>query len=171
MTDGASVVLTHWHRDHSGAAADLAAVTGATVWAGGADADVLTGDRPAEHPDLTDEERPIFERLLEISPDALDPPRCPTVRSLSGHASIDPEGRAVVLDVPGHTAGSIAIAIPELRVVITGDVAINDPHAGLRVWPFNADVARAIHQHRYLIGLGAEVLAVGHGSPVTTVSS
>jgi glyoxylase-like metal-dependent hydrolase (beta-lactamase superfamily II) len=46
------VVLTHFHEDHAGGAAELAALTGAQVLAHAADAAVLRREVPAREPVL-----------------------------------------------------------------------------------------------------------------------
>src|SRR5258708_40288680 len=46
------VILTHFHADHAGSAADVAAWGSATVMADGADAPVIRRDRPRPPPDL-----------------------------------------------------------------------------------------------------------------------
>ncbi|MDG4669351.1 MBL fold metallo-hydrolase [Mycobacterium sp. 236(2023)] len=161
-----SIVLTHWHRDHSGAAADLAAATGATVWAGSADAVVLSGRKEPQYPDLTDDERPAFEGLVSAKPDSIRAPCLPDARSYGDGDSVDSRGRAIVVDVAGHTAGSIAIHLTHLNVVVTGDVVINDPQSGLRPGPFNVDNKRAAAQFTRVRKLGSTTIAVGHGIPV-----
>ncbi|MDA2890635.1 MBL fold metallo-hydrolase [Mycolicibacterium sp. BiH015] len=161
-----SIVISHWHRDHSGAAVELAAVTGATMWAGRADADVLRGNAEPQYPDLSAEERAVFDGLVAAKPDAMHAPRCPHVRAFGNDASIDADGCAIVLDTPGHTAGSIAIHLIGIDAVLTGDVVINDPDGGLRPGPFNVDNGRAAAQFDRIRTLGAATIAVGHGTPV-----
>ena len=55
--------MTHFHADHIGAAAELAAHSGAAVLAHRWDAPVIRGDMPAPQPVLTAEERPLHERI------------------------------------------------------------------------------------------------------------
>ena len=57
--DVKEIVLTHWHDDHRGGAAELAAGTRAPVVAHRADAPVIRGHRPGAPPVLTEAERPI----------------------------------------------------------------------------------------------------------------
>jgi glyoxylase-like metal-dependent hydrolase (beta-lactamase superfamily II) len=58
------VILTHFHGDHAGSAADVAAWGSAAVMASGADAPVIRGDQPGPPPVLTDEERPLHARIM-----------------------------------------------------------------------------------------------------------
>src|SRR3954451_6244595 len=71
-SDVKEIVLTHYHYDHRGSAAELAARTGATVIAHVAEAPFISGTRPQIPPKLTDFERPIAEGVLaRMAPDEL----------------------------------------------------------------------------------------------------
>lgn len=155
------LVLTHWHTDHSGAAAAVAA-WGAQVCAGRADAQVIRGMVAGSPPMLTPAERPHFEQISRGQPPA---PPCPVHRELNGGDSLDVAGEAVVIATPGHTPGALAIHFPGLRVVLTGDTASS---AGGRValGPFNNDPAAAGRALRELARLDVAVAGFGHGDPV-----
>jgi glyoxylase-like metal-dependent hydrolase (beta-lactamase superfamily II) len=184
------IVLTHYHYDHCGSAADLAARTGATVIAHVAEAPVISGAQPQLPPNLTDVERPIGEGVLarmapEKLPAAGEPPL--TLGAL-GRAMLDARGtppvavgRTVedgdrtagggqILHFPGHTPGSIALLAPALRVLFTGDSLAS--HEG-RMIPgvFNLDGAELMRSAQRLIEKVGEpnvqVACFGHGAPVT----
>ena len=62
--DVREIVLTHYHDDHRGGAAELSRRTGARVLAHRAEAPVIRGEQPQTPPTLTERERPIAEMVL-----------------------------------------------------------------------------------------------------------
>ncbi|MDX6763627.1 MBL fold metallo-hydrolase, partial [Streptomyces sp. F8] len=60
------IVLTHCHRDHVGAAGELAARWGAAVLAHRLDAPVVRGERPVPEPALLDWELPLYAHGLTV---------------------------------------------------------------------------------------------------------
>ena len=70
------IVLTHFHDDHRGGAAELVERTGAEVLAHRADAPVIRGQQPQTPPDLANFERPlaaaIFPRVPWAGPVRVD---------------------------------------------------------------------------------------------------
>lgn len=165
-SDVTQLVLTHWHADHSGAAAAVAA-WGARVCVGRADAPVVRGEVAGPPPALTPQERPLFEELSQRQPSA---PPCPVHRELDDGDGLDAEGVAIVVATPGHTKGALAVHFPGLGVVLTGDTTVGS-EGGLALGPFTADRAAAQHALDHLAGLGVEVVGPGHGDPVLTGGS
>jgi glyoxylase-like metal-dependent hydrolase (beta-lactamase superfamily II) len=74
---------------------------------------------------------------------------------------------AVMVAAPGHTPGSVALYLPELRVLITGDAAARTPD-GERVilGVFNSDPVKAVESFERLAALDVEIACFGHGEPV-----
>ena len=72
---------------------------------------------------------------------------------------------AVVIEVPGHTGGSVAIHLPHERVLFTGD---NVGSIGLRpvLGPFNVSRDDAIGSFRRLAETDVDIACFGHGDPV-----
>ncbi|MER6023370.1 MBL fold metallo-hydrolase, partial [Streptomyces anulatus] len=60
------IVITHGHRDHYGAAQELADRHGAEIIAHARDAPVVRGERPVPEPDLLDWELPLWEHGLTV---------------------------------------------------------------------------------------------------------
>ncbi|WP_175637518.1 MBL fold metallo-hydrolase [Sinomonas mesophila] len=143
------ILITHYDRDHVGATARLQAVTGATVWIGRADAEVLEGTRRAGT---------AYRRLLARVPLRPFPGR---VQRLDGEAEVLPGVRA--LPTPGHTDGHLAFVFFE--VLFAGDAVLGDDRTGLTQFPrfITTDRAAALRSEEVLRGLGATWLCPGHG--------
>jgi hydroxyacylglutathione hydrolase len=149
-----TIVLTHWHPDHMGSAAELRRLTGARIAVHEFDAPVLAGrERPAKG-------RRTMGFLLRIFRVA------PVVADLTV-GSGDVLGGLEVIHVPGHTAGSIALRRAD-GVVFSGDALLGDrqgrlrpPDPGLSLDPEQASTSAAT-----LRSLAPPLLLPGHGAPV-----
>ncbi|GAB3800026.1 MBL fold metallo-hydrolase [Micromonospora zhanjiangensis] len=165
------LVLTHGHLDHVGGAADIATWGAVEVIAHRADAPAIRGEAVMPEPDLTDFERPIYTEVNDAL--AGTPPIPVRVDREVDHGDVLDIGEgAVVHAVPGHTAGSIALYLPDWKVLFTGDIAVRDPRSRdpeAPVFPglFNVDRAAALESFRRLAALDVEVACFGHGEPVT----
>lgn len=160
--DLARVVLTHWHEDHTGSAAEIGAWPGVTVVAGRADAPVVRGDRPGAPPVLLDWERPLYGRAAKGLPPA---PPARVDREVEDGDDLGFGGGARVVAVPGHTDGSIAVLVPSARVLFTGD-AVAHAEGAVMLGVFNTDRVRAIASLHRLAALDADTACFGHGDPI-----
>ncbi|MEU4028956.1 MBL fold metallo-hydrolase [Streptomyces anulatus] len=155
------IVITHGHRDHYGAAQELADRHGAEIIAHALDAPVVRGERPAPEPDLLDWELPLWEHGLTV-PEA---PPTRVNREVTGGEVLPFGDGARVVHAPGHTAGSIAIHLPLHGVLFTGDTVASVERVMLGV--FNVDRAGAAATFRRLAALAPRTVCVGHGDPLT----
>ena len=114
------VVLTHFHDDHAGSAAEVASWGTGQVVAHAADAPVLRGEAVGPPPNFTDFERELHARVAAGLPPA---PPARVDREVRDGDVLDFGGGARVISTPGHTDGSIALHLPEHGVLITGDIA------------------------------------------------
>ncbi|GAA3776584.1 MBL fold metallo-hydrolase [Plantactinospora mayteni] len=156
------LVLTHFHDDHMGSAAEVVRWGGMTVVAHASDAPVIRGEQAGQPPHFTEAERVLHEQVAAGLESA--PPVRVDVTVVDGDI-LEFGGGATVVSTPGHTDGSIALYLKRHRILFTGDVAAH--HEG-SVIPgvFNTDRDRVFASFRRLSELDADVVCFGHGAPL-----
>ena len=157
------IVLTHGHVDHCGSAAELRKKTSAPVLAGAGDAAAIRSGTAVPPPVFEEWELPIYERVSADLPDVAPPV---PVDELHDGDVLDFGSGAEILAVPGHTEGSIAVYLPEHRVLFTGDTIANV--GTVMLGTFNQDRARTVESFRRLAALNVETACFGHGEPITS---
>ena len=111
------VVLTHYHPDHSAGLGELVAGRRIKVAVHGTEADIIEGSEPLPNPVqgkvLSKVTQPVMDSLMG-DPVAVD--------DRLEDADVIPFPTEVrVVHLPGHTEGSIALYLPEERIVVVGD--------------------------------------------------
>lgn len=152
------VVLSHFHEDHAGAAAEIATWPNAVIVAGALEAPVVRGQEAGSLPRLTGPERTIHAEPSE-------PPRAPVCRvdiTVGDGDTLPIAGEARVLHTPGHTPGSIALHLPQLDVVLTGDT-VAEFNGAVVLGVFNVDRAQTRQSALDIAATGAQIAGFGHG--------
>ncbi len=158
------IVLTHFHADHAGSAAEIRGWNGAEVVAHAAEAPIVRGHEPGPVPDLLPVEQELFDR---IGAGGLpEPPPCPVDREVVDGEVLPFGDGATVVHGPGHTPGSIGLHLTGPRVLFTGDT-VAESEGAVVLGPFNADRAAALASFRALTALDVDLALVGHGEPVS----
>jgi glyoxylase-like metal-dependent hydrolase (beta-lactamase superfamily II) len=163
------LLLTHFHEDHVGSAADIAGWGDVAVYAHRADAPVIRGETTGAPPQLTDWEQVLLDQVR-----AQMPPHPPALPVRVDHELVDGDlvdlgggVHAVIVTAPGHTPGSIAIYLPEPRVLLTGDTIARSPDGQVILGVFNVDPTQAVFSFQRQAHLDAEFACFGHGDPLT----
>ncbi|OMC05258.1 MBL fold metallo-hydrolase [Mycobacterium sp. NS-7484] len=157
------IVLTHFHEDHCGAAAEIADWSDVEVIAGAADAPYVRGEQTGPLPVLTESERALRPDF-DVPPHG---PACRVDRVVADGDVLDFAGGARVIGVPGHTPGSIALYLPAADALLTGDVVAEfDGQVILGV--FNVDRSELARSVTRLAQTGAQRAGFGHGEPILT---
>jgi glyoxylase-like metal-dependent hydrolase (beta-lactamase superfamily II) len=160
------VVLTHFHEDHAGAAAEVGDWGKVTVMAHRREAPIIRGQVPGPPPVLTDEERELHAAIVGNGLPPAPPARVD--RELEDGDVLAFGGGAHVLAVPGHTDGSIALYLPQSGVLFTGDNIAAGRNGQVILGPFNLNRYEAARSFRRLAALDSTSAVFGHGEPILT---
>lgn len=160
------LVLTHFHADHIGSAADITGWGDVEVIAHRADAPFIRAAAAGPAPDLADWERPVYEQVQsQLPPRPVIPPRID--REIGDGDELGFGDGAVAVPAPGHTPGSVAIYLPRHQVLFAGDTVARRPNGTVTGGVFNVDRAQAAASLRRLADLDPTVVCLGHGEPIT----
>lgn len=170
VSDIRGVVLTHGDSDHIGFAERLRREAGVPVFIHAADAHrVRTGEKPktAMGPSKLG---PMLSFLgYGIRKSALRTPQVTEVHEIADGDVLDLPGSPVVIGMPGHSPGSIAVHVPAVEAVFVGD-ALTTRHVltgrvGAQPAPFTDEPAEALASLDRLAAVAASWVLPGHGAP------
>jgi hydroxyacylglutathione hydrolase len=160
--DVSAHAITHAHPDHQGSSKEVCETLGIPFWVSEDDADA------AERPELIAERQPDHPVAQFFARTMSGPGRRVDRRLREG----DEVAGFMVLDVPGHSAGHVALWRESDRVLIAGDV-VGSQHflTGIRGMheppPFlSADPERNRESARRLATLEPALTLFGHGPPL-----
>jgi len=154
--DGTTVathVVTHAHPDHFGSSHAVCEALDVPLWAGANDAEAIETATPA----------PSDTKVGRLLAKGKMPPAHPVARRLREG---DEVAGFVVLDVPGHSPGHIALWRESDRTLVAGDVFFNLPRLGAPPGFLTFDPAQNRASMRRLAELRPALALFGHGPPL-----
>lgn len=154
-TDASTIVITHFHIDHTGSLKKMKEATGAKVAVHEGDADYVDGKRPAPKPKNLMIK--ALSSVMKAAPVDVD------IRLKDG----DKVGRLLVIYTPGHSEGSISLLDAERKVMFVGD-AVRFINGKVEGPPprFTPDPAQANESIGKIASYDFDIMLSGHGQPL-----
>jgi len=144
--DVTDIVITHADGDHVGSLSALVDLTGATVWAGDHEADVIEGRAPTRGGDTS--------RTADVD------------RRFAPGETLPLQGGIETVDTHGHTVGHVSLFLPEERILIAGDAINNLEGLGGSRPQNTANAADARAAVSTLAALSPDSIVFGHGPSI-----
>ncbi len=170
LSDVKGVILTHGDSDHIGFAERLRREAGVPVFVHAADAErARTGAKP-KTPMGPSRLGPLLGFFAYgIRKKALRPIFVKEVTEVTDGDVLDLPGAPVIIGMPGHSPGSVAVHVPMADAVFVGD-ALTTRHVltgrnGAQPAPFTDEPAEALASLDRLAAVSASWVLPGHGAP------
>lgn len=170
LDDVRGVVLTHGDTDHLGFAERLRKEKGVPIYVHELDAARARGEDKSNGSWGKVKPGPLL-RFLWYSGrrGGLRVPPVTEVITFTGDDVLDLPGSPVIIHLPGHTPGSVAINVPAVDALFVGD-ALTTGHVltgkkGPQPAPFTLEPELALKSLSKLEGMQASWLLPGHGAP------
>jgi glyoxylase-like metal-dependent hydrolase (beta-lactamase superfamily II) len=170
LSDVRGVILTHGDSDHVGFAERLRTELGIPVYVHTADAARAKGEKP---PKTTMGGMKIGAVLgfavYSLRKGGLSTTWLKEVQPVGDGDVLALPGAPVIIGMPGHSPGSIAVHVPIAEAVFVGDAlttrSVLTGRKGAQPAPFTDDPAEALESLGHLAGLKATWVLPGHGTP------
>lgn len=177
LGDVEAIILTHAHADHMGFAEQLRRDTGAPVFVHAADA--RKAQRRLQLPWfglLANAWHPYMASILTHATinGVFTMPGIAKLHEIADGQVLDVPGKPIVIHVPGHTPGEIALYIPRANLLIAGDSLVTrnlitgklgGPEVVVPILSY--DFQQSLRTIDKLRDIGHATIVSGHGIPWT----
>ena len=157
------VIVTHYHPDHAGGVQELVYERNIPVMAHRLDSQFLKGAEEQPNPF----QRRLMARLAAPLMERVNASTTPIDTELEDGDTVPFDFPVQIVHTPGHTPGSIAIFLPDQKVVIVGDAL--QYRLGRKLTPPAAavtqDPERAMESLRKLVRLDFHTICFSHFPP------
>jgi glyoxylase-like metal-dependent hydrolase (beta-lactamase superfamily II) len=172
LADIRGIVLTHGDSDHTGFAERLRSELGIPVYVGAGDAARAMGEKPPSPPKDRRRLGPVLRFFAyALRKGGLKMPAVKEVVPMNDGDVLPLPGAPVIIGMPGHSPGSVAIHVPAVRAVFVGDELttrnVLTGATGPQPAPFTDDQAGSSAVLERLADLDVDLVVPGHG-PVWT---
>jgi glyoxylase-like metal-dependent hydrolase (beta-lactamase superfamily II) len=158
------IVLTHAHRSHLGGLAALKRATGAVVLGHETEADIVSGDRPAQSVGLKPQ-APLRTFPFQVGI-FLNRPKHKPCEIDEAVGEGDAAGPLEVVAAPGHSPGHLGFHWAERGLLLAGDAVATWPRVE-GGWPaFTLNEEQHRETLRRFAALRPRLVGVGHGDPI-----
>ena len=163
-----TIVLTHYHHDHVGCAAELASLTGARIAAHRDEVVYITRKKSLPASSLL--QRLLFWLFDPVLLWILDPADETFIAEvdlpLEEGDEIETFDGLQVIHVPGHTPGSIALHHPARQMLFCGDAITNRREIRYSPRHVSTDSSQALDSACRMASFPVETACFGHGTPI-----
>lgn len=169
LSDIRGIVLTHGDTDHTGFAERLRSELGIPVYVGAGDSARAQGEKP---PSPTSKDRRRLGPVLgffafALRKGGLRMPAIAEVVLMKDGDVLPLPGSPIIIGMPGHSPGSVAIHVPSVGAVFVGDelttrnvlTGVEGPQPA----PFTDDQAESSRSLQKLAALDVQWIIPGHG--------
>ncbi|MBN9194790.1 MAG: MBL fold metallo-hydrolase [Microbacterium sp.] len=170
LSDIRGIVLTHGDTDHTGFAERLRKELGIPVYVGAGDAARARGEKPPATPKEKRRLGPMLRFFAyAIGKGGFRMPAVEEVVPVEDGDVLPLPGAPVIIGMPGHSPGSVAIHVPSVRAVFVGDELttrnVLTGATGPQPAPFTDDQAGSSASLDRIASLDVDWVIPGHGAP------
>jgi glyoxylase-like metal-dependent hydrolase (beta-lactamase superfamily II) len=170
LSDIRGVVLTHGDTDHTGFAERLRSELGIPVYVGAGDAARARGEKPPATPKEKRRLGPMIGFFAyAMRKGGLRMPSVAEVVPVEDGDVLPLPGSPVIIGMPGHSPGSVAIHVPAVRAVFVGDELttrnVLTGETGPQPAPFTDDQSASSASLDRIAALDVDWVIPGHGAP------
>jgi glyoxylase-like metal-dependent hydrolase (beta-lactamase superfamily II) len=166
------IVLTHGDSDHTGFAERLRAELGVPVYVGAGDAARAMGEKPPSTPKDPRRLGPVIRFFAyAITKGGFSMPAVKEVVPVNDGDVLPLPGAPVIIGMPGHSPGSVAVHVPSVKAVFVGDelttANVLTGVTGPQPAPFTDDQHGSSASLEKIAELDVDWIVPGHGAPWT----